>query len=99
MNTEHTVGPWHTERIVTSAISIRSDNGFIVGEARADYVMPPNEADANARLIAAAPELAEALRAIVSLVDREDEGGFVYCDDPEITTARAVLAKIEGGVK
>lgn len=46
-----------------------------------------------------APELANALCAIVSLLDREDEGGFVYCDDPEITTARAVLAKLEGGSK
>lgn len=64
-----------------------------------DYVIaslcPSNEAcgvdqQANARLIAAAPELYEALEDLVSRVD------YVLRDDAEHATARAALAKARG---
>lgn len=49
------------------------------------------ERDANARLIAAAPELVEALRAIVPFADDFTASG---CE--AIRNARALLARIEG---
>jgi hypothetical protein len=56
-----------------------------------------DEAEANARLIAAAPELADALRAFVRQYDRAVGAGAqsqtVRPDDPLIVAARAVLEK------
>jgi hypothetical protein len=53
---------------------------------------------ANARLIAAAPDLLAALKALVAGVERDDnpldEGHFQ--DSPEMEDARAAIAKAEG---
>ena len=56
----HTPGPWSTDRFWTMA-----DNGCIlIAKIYRTQQEPDIEGDANARLIAAAPELLEALRAI-----------------------------------
>ena len=53
-------------------------------------------ARANARLIAAAPELLEALKAIVkSLADQDDEGMIEHAQ--QMIDARAAIAKATGG--
>jgi hypothetical protein len=56
------------------------------------------ERDANARLIAAAPELVEALRGLVSIQDIMDDEGVCDGDyvEPRIEAARALLARING---
>ena len=52
--------------------------------------------DANARLIAAAPDLLAALQAIVkSLVDQDDEGMIEHAQ--QMIDARAAIAKSTGG--
>lgn len=52
---------------------------------------------ANARLIAAAPELFRVLREIVSQIDQGGSGGKVLHRDSCIKAARVAIAKATGG--
>lgn len=95
---KHTPGPWV------------ADNGEGYGEADIWRIQPPigsnvkivaemicdsAEAEANARLIAAAPELLEALRLFLAY---NDQGAPLSFDtDAMWAKARSVVAKIEGG--
>ena len=59
------------------------------------------EANANARLIAAAPELLEALSNLLNSAERANEimlreAGIGVCDVNAIEQARAIIAKAEG---
>jgi len=87
MNTKHTPGPWHVR------------NGNTIGDATQDIAslsimsvvnMKKDERIANARLIAAAPELLDVLKEIIS------DG--VHCDVvPHLHyKARAAIAKATG---
>lgn len=70
----HTPGPWETAQAIgmggcaEPAIHIRTQDGVILATAKAGRrFADPIHLDANARLMAAAPCLAEALRAILAL--------------------------------
>jgi len=88
MNKNHTPGPWvyYYEQIGNQHI-VWSDNSRIVSLSMND------DAESNARLIAAAPDLLEALAVLTELVS------FQICDDghPAIINARAAIAKATGG--
>lgn len=104
---KHTPGPWtaHVPYPATNpryAVTASYPNGLTFEVAVAsmgDWSMA--EARANATLIAAAPELLEALRGIVQELD---EFGFINSQDndpdggesPAIGTARAAIAKATG---
>ena len=79
---KHTPGPWH----VASGCQIRSAKDQI---AKA-WMMRNGEGLANAHLLAAAPELLEALEL---MIDTHDEGGWPTAS---ITIARAVITKAKG---
>ncbi len=64
MKTEHTKGPWHVG--ITDSQSVRAD-GLLV----ATMACQRKEWQANARLIAAAPELLEALERAVDIIQGE----------------------------
>ena len=84
----HTPGPWkleHDWREQPGAIIILSADNQIVADAWA----PRIERVANARLIAAAPELLEALKSAVARLDWH-EGPDDNAD------LRAIIAKAEG---
>lgn len=91
----HTPGPWEVEYVIDGAFEVRhvqSDDYFVVAARNS---MPSRHAEfaANARLIAAAPELLDALKALLSraqreLADPEDVG--------EIGQSLAAIAKAEG---
>lgn len=90
--TTHTPGPWEARPDSENAFSawsvyaVNDQNGYICttsGNAKAD-----------ARLIAAAPDLLEALREIAELpVSREMQ---MYGDNKAADIARAVIAKATG---
>ena len=98
--TKHTPGPWILDEesidlldfeLETHRIWINAD-GMHIG-----YVDGPRteERKANARLIAAAPDLLEALKEIVkSLADQDDEGMIEHVDP--MIKARAAIAKATG---
>lgn len=84
---KHTPGPWVLSRA-------RHNNSLFVRESRnpcatavARIGITHVDHDANARLIAAAPELYEALRGVLRVADRATV---------EFDAARAALAKADG---
>ena len=102
MITAHTPGPWTVEKDIGSTSSrvtfriggniqaaISSEQGIATTNAPA--LMSVEEAEANARLIAAAPELLAALQTLVNSL-------CPYDTDPECwANAMAAIAKATGG--
>ncbi len=104
MKTQHTPGPWFAVNDGTSIhdrLTRFDEYGARIGEtpnAIADiYTMPRlGEREANARLIAAAPELVAALKSLSEAVrDAGKEGTAGNLAHAEVQ-ARATLAKAEG---
>jgi len=96
--TTHTPGPWLTAdfNAGTMVYVERPETA----ETKADpdvchvYPMGFGEREANARLIAAAPELLEALRVVVRILELAH---CVDCKCKVCSIARAAIAKAEGG--
>lgn len=95
---KHTSGPWflceQVERPHQHALVGIGNGAVHVGYASITPAMSPFEADANARLIAAAPELLETLDALVHKMEMHLENRGLFClitDD-----ARAAIAKAKG---
>ena len=90
---KHTAGPWTLESLTTKAG--RAKYGLCGSNHRiCDISVYDDRDEANARLIAAAPDLLAALR---ELVNRCDGAEGVRADESNIQTmqAHAVLAKLE----
>lgn len=88
MSAGHTPGPWETSHDGHGGIYVGDKNGRQVG-----FVSLRSEQEANARLIAAAPELLEALRDLLADYDGSIEPG----ESALIDKARAAIAKVKGG--
>lgn len=87
---KHTPGPW----------------AYRIGQHHTDFILSNGSvievewriAEANARLIAAAPDLLEALRDLVEATSGGDMGmGTAIFFPREFDAARAAIAKAEGG--
>ncbi len=94
--TTHTPGPWRRGQEVQfgprfSGVTIRGSSTVAI------VVEGSGRADANARLIAAAPELLDALKGIVEAVDPAIGGGTLedWATGP-VTAARAAIARATG---
>ena len=89
MKTEHTKGPWRTEGFEN--LVVNSAEGYTMTLAAGGKDACLDELKANARLIAAAPELLDALRELCA--DK-------YLSDPinleRMKNARAAISKAEG---
>lgn len=87
---KHTPGPW----FVNGPWHIQSDTKLAVPSIVGNVLQPRNgdiqEREANANLIAAAPELLEALENILIYLGDWDT------DDEECVAARAAIAKAKG---
>lgn len=87
MSTKHTPGPWYVEDDERGILTtVTSDYGDI------DYLTLPNHR-ANACIIAAAPELLEALEAIVNRSEVDHE---VCIRQPDYDRALAAINKAKG---
>ena len=93
--TKHTPGPWKV--LSEEAIRIKSQDGSLLamlhhlrGVHGVNGRIPIEEVHANARLIAAAPELLEALKELLGLAERH---GWLHV---AVNNARAAIAKAEG---
>ena len=86
---KHTPGPWYAGTKSVTASETENRLGLdvrIFGGNRDDN-------KANARLIAAAPEMYETLKALVQELSENDEDGLIEHTD-QMINARAVIAKI-----
>ena len=92
MQTKHTPGPWHIGvRTYHAGRDVYGPKGEPVAVAD-DAITATPEAEANARLIAAAPELLAALQAIMDDPDAVDH--ILHLD---AVAADAAIAKATGG--
>lgn len=105
MNTKHTPGPWSIDQndlaLRGQFLDINTDYAGVLVASVVDLDYDRPECEANARLIAAAPELLESLQEILDASDAELKGqGSDH--DPECPfcskadKARAVIAKATG---
>lgn len=84
---KHTPGPWRAKENGFYRVAVVDrDGNYLTYKAGTDR-MPDPEREANANLIAAAPELLDALEVVVAIADRDTE---------EFNTARAIIAKAKG---
>ena len=91
MKTQHTPGPWAFN---SRQIFADSKNH---GEAAIAYIQDLTEAEANARLIATAPELLEALESIENMAGHhEAPASFKHVWREAILTAQAAIKKAKG---
>jgi hypothetical protein len=93
-NTKHTPGPWRAEKDETAEVwDIKCNLGTV---AMTDDLSPKTN-EANARLIASAPELLEALKNLVSMGWNDSPLCKVY--EKEIQAAEKAISQAEGGAQ
>jgi hypothetical protein len=96
---KHTPGPWNAEPMTGRGAWVKGSSGEWAALSCGDT---DTTAEANARLIAAAPELLEALNKIISrhseLVCSGDCGFWDVEDEEKMKLARSAIAKAEGRV-
>jgi hypothetical protein len=91
---KHTPGPWSLDELDSAgSIAIYQLNAP-TRSALAELEIPDVESEANARLIAAAPELLDALENLLALV--EGECPSLLEDDHHYTQVKAAIAKAKG---
>jgi hypothetical protein len=95
MSAKHTKGPWSVRCNYFSRWEILYSGGVLAGISKHDDPASPppvNETEANARLIAAAPELLEALTEVIADLQFSEVEQHANL----VTMARAALAKATG---
>lgn len=94
-NIKHTPGPWlHNKEFhlyEPDAYSEISAGGFHDPETRSGFAITGMISDADAKLIAAAPELLENL---IRIIDRIEENGFQKTFPSAYQRAKAVIKKV-----
>jgi hypothetical protein len=107
MDTKHTPGPWSDVKHTFDAdanhwtVEVHANSGFIFDLVReCEEEDEYNEHIANARLIAAAPELLDALETLleefVNRMDVDYPGERLAQFQPEVKKAEAALRKAKG---
>lgn len=90
---QHTPGPWEFSR---EDVENKPNYHFIIEDTKGERVIATvhgNDGEANARLIAAAPELLEALKALTEHLT--DKGGY-STHGSSFGVAKQAIAKAEG---
>ena len=99
-DTQYTPGPWVVADDGDGLIYVLTEDEGLVADAHDPSFIDDEVAKANARLIAAAPELVEALEKMtahyVALVECGDCGFWDANKEPEVIAARAALSKARG---
>ena len=103
MKTKHTPGPWmvHTYDVNLGPYNKALDvgtSGRAVAKVIGEFENPKvgDQARANARLIAAAPELLEALEAVTRRLEHVLHKNGISALPTDIKNARAAIAKARG---
>lgn len=93
--TQHTPGPWFVDGLIVTARK-KGSVGFAYGPSMPENSAVGRESLANAKLIAAAPDMANALRSLLRHTERmqevmDKECGIRFRDDGPIGMARDAL--------
>lgn len=103
MNAKHTPRPWRIEgRTPENAIIIRAESSWPALVPEFNEVVRDSEQEANARLIASAPELLEACKVMLAAASWNDRdkcwniGPMAETEDGKITLLKAAISKAEG---
>ena len=97
---KHTPGPWKTQpHISLDRLEIRDADGRRIAECAMDFPMSAKTHDANARLIAAAPELLEAAEHAWTFVSDILETGMSQSEEVRALerALKDAIAKAKGG--
>src|SRR5574343_1557841 len=94
---KHTPGPWQISAIQNEPekISIIDADMCFVAEVWQTYIKRESRQQAHAALIAAAPAMYEALKALVEYLDTQVQAGKLD-DGKQVLVARQALAQAEG---
>jgi hypothetical protein len=96
MKTAHTPGPWIVESVENKGQStIVDNNDHLVAEVYSDSCNQLEE-DANARLIAAAPDMLNVLKRVKIIWDREGIGSSERESEPLYRDLCTAIAKANG---
>lgn len=100
---QHTPGPWHTDGSSVYWRSPSDGNNWLIAQLVEPPVRPSDEVEANARLIAAAPDLLAGCQALIELFDYYRSQGVFgerTAYNPHMShkfdIARGAIAKAEG---
>lgn len=88
---KHTPGPWHTQH-VHPYTHIKSDKNPMIAVVRSVLTDSRQEFEANAHLIAAAPEMLEALEMMLGILTVAG----IAADTEAVQHLRSVIAKAKG---
>lgn len=99
--TKHTPGPWHTIQSYNPEKAVIAASPYVLDSrkeivASAHMNVPESERQANANLIAAAPDLYAALHAIFYADEDDDHEDLMAAADAALAKARAA-PRPEGG--
>jgi hypothetical protein len=96
MSEKHTQGPWWASEGYSFVLMVKapSRSGASVAHVLPHVEIPDEEAKANYHLIAAAPELLEALEELLSREWQDDDGAPTL--EVARSNARAAIAKARG---
>ena len=92
----HTPGPWRIVRIDGELVGSIFRGKTRICAGIIDDIKLHSEAEANAHLIAAAPEMLEALEWLMEEFDRRELGGEAVFCGPDMSQVRTVIRKARG---
>lgn len=95
-NPKHTPGPWRVDPVVRTLVVGTADPMPIIADTEAASPFGVDVDAANARLIAACPELLEALKTLADEVYRLSGHALSPKTEPIMVQACAAIAKAEG---
>jgi hypothetical protein len=93
-----TKGPWHVSR--GNGVDTNQDKQVCRAPIGYERTIVGRNWEANARLIASAPDLHEALSAMVDLIEEKHySGGLTQAGIDAVNQARAALARVRGEIE
>ena len=96
MNAQHTPGPWMLSARLDEGYRVHGVEGMIDAIADLDEWAEPGETEANARLIAAAPELLAACRRVLASIPPAGLDAWAVCAAADLSLAIARATGEEG---
>jgi hypothetical protein len=96
METKHTPGPWHVNTNIRGAMYVEHEHGMICDMQLEQDILNTESIHADARLIAAAPELLSACNVAFRELFNLSDTARSYTYDQALATIQDAINKAEG---